>query len=95
MSYDCKITSKGQITLPAELRDRFDLNDGDKVEFYVDHAGRIIMRPRNAPATRVFEHFKGEVMVADTASDDDAIQSAVVDRDRRSQTKSRGRKSAA
>jgi antitoxin PrlF len=95
MSYDCKITSKGQITLPVELRAQFNLKDGDRVEFFVDQAGRIIMRPRNVSATQVFEHFGGEVMIADVASDDDAIAAAVMERDTNSRSKRRTRKAAA
>jgi AbrB family looped-hinge helix DNA binding protein len=44
---EATVTSKGQITIPAQLRARLNLKDGDKVEFYADHEGRIMMRPRN------------------------------------------------
>lgn len=33
MSYSAKITSKGQITLPAELRSALGLKEGDRVLF--------------------------------------------------------------
>ena len=39
------LTSKGQITIPKSLRDRFGLQAGDVVEFVEDDHGRIIMRP--------------------------------------------------
>jgi len=38
------ITSKGQVTLPKALRDRLQLNEGDRVEFIVDEAGRVELR---------------------------------------------------
>ncbi|HEU4987200.1 MAG TPA: AbrB/MazE/SpoVT family DNA-binding domain-containing protein [Rhizobiaceae bacterium] len=44
-----KITAKGQITLPKELRDRYGLKPGDKVEF-VEEDGRTWVRARNLRA---------------------------------------------
>jgi AbrB family looped-hinge helix DNA binding protein len=42
------ISSKGQITVPLEIRRRLGLKEGDRVEFVVDD-GRTILRPaRNA-----------------------------------------------
>jgi AbrB family looped-hinge helix DNA binding protein len=38
------ISSKGQITLPLEVRRRLGLKKGDRVEFIVDQ-GRTIIRP--------------------------------------------------
>ena len=38
-----KITSKGQITIPKELRDAFDLEPGDTVHFTVREGGEIVM----------------------------------------------------
>jgi AbrB family looped-hinge helix DNA binding protein len=45
--FESVITRKGQITLPAELRRRFNLQEGDRVAFDVDEDsdGRIIVRP--------------------------------------------------
>jgi antitoxin PrlF len=39
------VTSKGQITLPIEVRRRLGLKKGDKVEFVYDEDGRTIVRP--------------------------------------------------
>lgn len=43
------ITSKGQITLPKEVRDRHSLKPGDSIEF-VEEDGKIWVRPRNLRA---------------------------------------------
>jgi len=37
-----KITTRGQITIPAEIRKRLGVKDGDKVVF-IEENGRIIM----------------------------------------------------
>jgi AbrB family looped-hinge helix DNA binding protein len=39
------LTSKGQITIPKEIRDAFMLNTGDKVEFIITKGGDAIFRP--------------------------------------------------
>lgn len=39
------LTSKGQITLPKELRDRLGVREGDRVVFQVDEQGRVILVP--------------------------------------------------
>lgn len=44
-----KITSKGQITLPKEVRERHGLKPGDRVEF-VEENGKTWIRPRNMRA---------------------------------------------
>ena len=37
------LTSKGQITIPRVVRERLRLETGDKLDFSVDEAGRIIV----------------------------------------------------
>lgn len=43
------ITSKGQITLPKEVRDRLSLKPGDAIEF-IEEGGKTWVRPRNLRA---------------------------------------------
>jgi AbrB family looped-hinge helix DNA binding protein len=43
------VTSKGQITLPKDVRDDLGLKPGDKVEFEKRN-GRYVLRPRNVSA---------------------------------------------
>jgi len=40
------LTSKGQITLPSQMRQALNLAAGDRVRFFRDDEGRIIMAPR-------------------------------------------------
>lgn len=39
------LTSKGQITLPKEIRDRLRLGKGDQVDFVLEDDGRVVLRP--------------------------------------------------
>jgi antitoxin PrlF len=39
------MTSKGQITIPKEIRDALGLEVGDKVDFIQDATGVVILRP--------------------------------------------------
>ncbi len=43
------MTSKGQMTLPKDVRDDLGLKPGDKVEI-VKQDGRYVLMPRNIPA---------------------------------------------
>jgi AbrB family looped-hinge helix DNA binding protein len=38
------LTSKGQITLPVELRRRWDLKTGDELDFALDGDNRVVVR---------------------------------------------------
>jgi antitoxin PrlF len=42
------MTSKGQITVPAELRAKLGLRAGVKVDFVINAAGEVVLRPRTA-----------------------------------------------
>lgn len=50
------ISSKGQITVPQEIRKRLGLAPGDRVEFVVEE-GRTVIRP--ARSDNPFEKFIG------------------------------------
>jgi AbrB family looped-hinge helix DNA binding protein len=39
------VTSKGQVTIPKELRERLGLRPGDRVEFLL-HEGEVVLRKR-------------------------------------------------
>ncbi|HWS73770.1 MAG TPA: AbrB/MazE/SpoVT family DNA-binding domain-containing protein [Quisquiliibacterium sp.] len=55
------MTSKGQVTVPREIRDRLGLESGDKMAFTMLSDGTVVMRPktrrlaarRTARSTRV------------------------------------------
>jgi AbrB family looped-hinge helix DNA binding protein len=80
------VTSKGQITLPVEIRNRLRLKPGDRVEIYEDRAGQFFLRPLNASPTAFFESLPARKRSSQVGSDDDAIAKAVSQRDKRSKS---------
>lgn len=55
-----RITSKGQVTIPQEIRERLGLLPNTEVEFVVER-GAAVLRPKRGSATRgqrVVEHLK-------------------------------------
>ena len=57
MKNSSTISSKGQVTVPQEIRNRAGLSAGDRVEFVVDN-GKILFRPLRGE-TNPFEKYKG------------------------------------
>lgn len=62
------VTSKGQVTIPKELRDLYRIDETTEVDF-VSEGGRIILIPRPAAQDR-FDRVRGR---ADTGLSTDAI----------------------
>lgn len=40
-----RLTSKGQLTLPKQIRDYLHLHSGDKLDFVIESEGRVLLRP--------------------------------------------------
>ncbi|MBG1269207.1 AbrB/MazE/SpoVT family DNA-binding domain-containing protein [Nostoc sp. WHI] len=43
------ITTKGQVTIPKEIRDYLNLDAGSKVDFVIDENGIVKLIPLNIP----------------------------------------------
>jgi AbrB family looped-hinge helix DNA binding protein len=43
------ITTKGQVTIPKEIRDYLNLDTGSKVNFVIDENGIVTLIPLNVP----------------------------------------------
>ena len=39
------LTSKGQTTIPKQVREHLKLNSGDKLDFVIETGGRVVIRP--------------------------------------------------
>ena len=48
-----KVTSKGQITIPIEVRTELNLKPGDQILFARDPMGRYVLFPRNGSVKRL------------------------------------------
>ncbi len=51
------VTSKGQVTIPKEVRAHLGLKPGDRVDFVTDRKGRTTLRPINTS----FRSLKGMI----------------------------------
>ncbi len=48
------ITSKGQITIPKNIRAMLHLYSGDKVEFFVNDTNEVVLKPVTKKAIDIF-----------------------------------------
>ena len=99
MKYSSTISSKGQVTVPQEIRNRLGLAAGDQVEFVVEGESTVIRPVRSDP--NPFEKYRGILgtfpggskeineWIADLRDDDSREEDL---RGSVSRTKDRGRK---
>jgi AbrB family looped-hinge helix DNA binding protein len=72
MRYEAKLTSKGQLTLPAALRESLNLKPGDKVVFIENAKGHVEIEAR----TKTLADLRGVVRLRGRAPIDDWIAEA-------------------
>lgn len=48
------ITSKGQVTIPKDIRDSLLLHSGDKIDFTVTDQGEVLLRPLTRRVDDIF-----------------------------------------
>ena len=53
------LTSKGQITLPKQVREQLRLHRGSRIDFVIEPSGRVTLKPLNSD----FRLLKGIVRV--------------------------------
>ena len=69
-----KVTSKGQITIPLELRKKLGIKNGDKILF-VEESGRVYMMNSSMDALREAQRsFAGEAERLGLKDDDDVME---------------------
>ena len=47
------VTSKGQTTIPKDIRKRLNLHPGDRLEFVIDEYGRVLVFPASIDASEL------------------------------------------
>lgn len=68
-----KISSKGQITIPVEIRKKLGLKEGDKVVF-VEQNNNVILLNSNQLAFKEFQkEMEGEAEKADIKTEQDVV----------------------
>jgi AbrB family looped-hinge helix DNA binding protein len=69
-----KVTSKGQVTIPVEIRRKLGIKNGDKILF-VEDDGRIYMMNSSMDALREAQKaFEGEAERLGLKNDDDVME---------------------
>lgn len=76
------LTSKGQTTIPKEIRDFLGISPGDKLDFVVESDGRVILRPATLDVRRLRGMLKRSGRKADTLEEMDKAVAASVARRR-------------
>lgn len=68
-----KVTSKGQITIPIQIRKKLNLKEGDKVFFY-EEKGRVIFQNASQVALATIQkEMAGEAIKAGFETEEDVI----------------------
>jgi antitoxin PrlF len=68
-----KVTSKGQITIPVQIRKKLKLKEGDKV-FFIEEKGKVLIQNASQVALRSFqEEMTGEASRVGFLSEEDVI----------------------
>jgi len=68
-----KVTSNGQITIPADIRRRLDLKDGDKVLFLVSNDGVLMLNSSVVALRQLQTDMGGEAEKAGLLTEEDVV----------------------
>jgi AbrB family looped-hinge helix DNA binding protein len=74
---EARMTSKGQITLPKDIRDRLGLKQGDRVRFIVEDDGRVRLLPAKRDVGELFGSLPKPRRALSIEEMDDIVQTAV------------------
>lgn len=76
---EARLTSKGQVTIPKEVREALHVDAGDRVQFFLREDGVVELRPHTVDLKDLYgilEH-KGEAVTIEAMNE--AIRQAVVE----------------
>jgi antitoxin PrlF len=68
------LTSKGQTTIPKDVRKRLNLHPGDRLEFVIDEDGRVLVLPASVDASELAGILKRPAKPVSVASMNQAIR---------------------
>jgi len=68
--YHVTVTDRGRLVLPAELRERLSIRDGDKVSLTVEEDGAVTLQTREVAIRRLRGMFKHLAKPGRLASDE-------------------------
>ncbi|HZI96644.1 MAG TPA: AbrB/MazE/SpoVT family DNA-binding domain-containing protein [Actinomycetales bacterium] len=77
------VTSKGQITIPAEVRRKLGLRAGSRVEFVPMDNGSFVIAPKTASVTALRGMVPAPVVPVSLEDMDDAVAAGAAERARR------------
>lgn len=69
-----KVTSKGQITIPVDIRQKLGVKEGDKVLFMEDRGRIFVMKSSMAALHEAQEAFAGEAQRLGLKDEDDVVR---------------------
>lgn len=64
-----RVTSKGQVTIPGEVRKRLGIEPGSEVDFELDGDGARIVRARSRRGAKVVRRMRGRGTVRMTTDE--------------------------
>ena len=68
------LTSKGQTTIPKDIRKRLNLHPGNRLEFDIDEDGRVLVLPVSVNASELAGMLKRPSKPVSVAEMDQAVQ---------------------
>ncbi len=71
---DAKVMSKGQVTIPKNVREALGIESGDRVTFIVDGMNVKIVNSTIYALTRLQNQMKGQADIAGFVSEDDVAE---------------------
>lgn len=73
------ISTKGQITIPSQIREQADLRAGDKVRFMIDDHGSVVLFPIRGSIRDAFGVLPKPKRALSIEEMNEAVQGAIAD----------------
>ena len=80
------VTSKGQVTIPAEIRRKLRLHAGSKIDFIENEAGEMVIRSKTGDIRELFGFLKFDGTPLTIEQMEEAIGKAAAEHFKRSQS---------